>query len=157
MIRYTLQCVQGHQFESWFPSSESYEKQRSLSFISCPDCGSTMVDKAIMAPSVARTDRGAARSAPETEAPAAPSPPAPVAMMTEGEQQFRRMLRELKEHVARTADYVGDEFADLARKMHEGEVEHRSIYGEATPEEVKALREDEVEVYPLPVLPEDRN
>lgn len=152
MIRYTLQCVRAHQFESWFPSSESYEKQRAQSLIACPDCGSTSVDKAIMAPSVTRTDRARTRPA-ATE----PDAPAPVAMMSDREQEFRRMLRELREHVTRTADYVGDEFADLARKMHEGEMEHRSIYGEATPEEVKALREEEVEVYPLPVLPEDRN
>ncbi|WP_127091517.1 DUF1178 family protein [Aquabacter cavernae] len=160
MIRYALHCIQGHDFESWFASSESYERQRGLSLVACPHCGSTSVDKAIMAPAVARTDRGRAQAA-EPDAPAAPpanaAPAAPMAMMGEGEQDFRRMLKELRDHVTRTADYVGDDFAALARKMHEGEVEHRSIYGEATPDEVKALREDEVEVFPLPILPDDRN
>ncbi|TCT04320.1 DUF1178 family protein [Aquabacter spiritensis] len=155
MIRYALTCAQGHAFESWFPSSDSYERQRALGLVACPTCGVTAVEKAIMAPSVARTDRGA-RAAAEPEAPRETTP-APVAMMGEGEQEFRRLLRGLRDHVTRTADYVGDDFATLARKMHEGEVEQRSIYGEATPDEVKSLREDEVEVFPLPVLPEDRN
>ncbi|MEW6123103.1 MAG: DUF1178 family protein [Pseudomonadota bacterium] len=164
MIRYALHCIQGHAFESWFASSESYERQRGLSLVACPHCGSTSVEKSIMAPAVARTDRGRARAEAPEAPPAAPAPApqpapaaAPVAMMGEGEMELRRMLKELRAHVTRTADYVGDEFAALARKMHEGEVEHRSIYGEATPDEVKALREDEVEVFPLPLLPEDRN
>ncbi len=77
--------------------------------------------------------------------------------MPQGEENLRRLLKELRDHVTRNADYVGEEFADLARKMHEGEVENRAIYGEATAEDVKALWEDEVEVFPLPLLPDDRN
>ncbi len=156
MIRYSLRCANAHGFESWFASSESYDRQRSLSLVTCPICGTAEVEKTIMAPAVARTDKGRTRPA-DAESEPAPAPAAPVAMMGEGEGELRRLLRELKEHVTRNADYVGDEFADLARKMHEGELEHRSIYGEATPDEVKALREDEVEVFPLPLLPDDRN
>lgn len=152
MIRYSLKCGQGHQFESWFASSDSYEKQRGLSLVECPHCGSTAVEKAIMAPAVARTDRTPV-AAPEP----APAPAAPVALMPQGEENLRRLLKELRDHVTRNADYVGEEFADLARKMHEGEVENRAIYGEATAEDVKALWEDEVEVFPLPLLPDDRN
>lgn len=153
MIRYALKCAHDHTFDSWFPSSESFEAQKARGFVSCPTCGSPDVEKAIMAPAVSRTDRD--RSAPA----AAPADAAPtsVALMSEEEQTFRRMLRELREHVTKTADYVGDEFADLARQMHAGDVEHRSIYGEATPDEIKALREDEVEVFPLPILPDERN
>lgn len=150
MIRYSLRCANEHDFESWFASSESYDRQRGLSLVTCPHCGTAEVEKSIMAPAVARTDKARGRSDDASEA-------APVAMMSEGEGEARRLLRELKEHVTRNADYVGDEFAALARKMHEGEVEHRSIYGEATSDEVKSLREDEVAVFPLPVLPEDRN
>lgn len=158
MIRYSLRCANTHGFESWFASSESYDRQRALSLVTCPICGTAEVEKTIMAPAVARTDKARTQAA-EAEGEPAPAPAAgaPVAMMGEGEGELRRLLRELKEHVTRNADYVGDEFAALARKMHEGEVEHRSIYGEATPDEVKALREDEVEVFPLPLLPEDRN
>lgn len=190
MIRYTLKCACGAGFESWFPSSASYEDQRERGLISCPSCGSVAVEKAVMAPSVARTDRGGMRAeetgAAPPEAPAAgpgsphPGPQdrpqdgpqasseasaqagpreaaTPVALMGHPEGELRDLLRRLREHVVAHSDYVGKDFADLARKMHEGEVEHRAIYGEATHEEVEALKEDEVEVFPLPVLPEDRN
>ncbi|MEP9366408.1 DUF1178 family protein [Xanthobacter sp. VNH20] len=159
MIRYTLRCEQGHDFESWFPSSESFEAQRGRGLVSCPNCGSVRVEKAIMAPSVARTDRAPAAATPDSDTAAAPAqaPANPVALMGQQEREFHRLLRELRDHVTRNADYVGEDFADLARKMHGGEIEHRSIYGEASADEVKALREEEVEVFPLPVLPEDRN
>lgn len=158
MIRYALKCAHGHTFDSWFPSSESFEAQKARGLVACPTCGALEVEKAIMAPAVSRTDRD--RSAPAT-APSDVAPtdgaPTSVALMGEEEQTFRRMLRELREHITKTADYVGPDFADLARQMHAGDVEHRSIYGEATPDEIKALREDEVEVFPLPILPDERN
>ncbi|QRG06576.1 DUF1178 family protein [Xanthobacter dioxanivorans] len=157
MIRYTLNCAAGHQFESWFPSSGSFDAQQARGLVACPSCGSVQVEKAMMAPSVARTDR------PDTPAPATDAPPADapadpqVPMMTRPDGELRALLRQLREHIVKTSDYVGDDFADLARKMHDGEIEHRSIYGEATRDEVKALHEDEVDVFPLPVLPDDRN
>jgi len=161
VIRYTLRCDCGNSFESWFPSSASYEDQRAQGFVSCPRCGSVEVEKAVMAPSVARTDRETARPAAPVPLPAPPDgagePAAPVAMMGKPEGELRDLLRRLRDHVVANADYVGSDFADLARKMHDGEMEHRSIYGEATNEEVKALKEDEVEVLPLPMLPEDLN
>ncbi|GGF44983.1 hypothetical protein GCM10007301_00590 [Azorhizobium oxalatiphilum] len=155
MIRYTLKCVQDHTFDSWFPSADSFDAQKSRDLVSCPTCGSTQVEKAMMAPAVSRTDRGTARR--PQSAPAAEEAPTSVALMGEQEQAFRTLLRELRDHVTSNADYVGDKFANMARQMHEGTLEHRSIYGEASTEDLKALREDEVEVFPLPVLPEDRN
>ncbi|MFG1464011.1 DUF1178 family protein [Xanthobacter sp. DSM 24535] len=160
MIRYTLRCAANHDFESWFPSFDSYEAQRGRGLVSCPHCGSVEVGKAIMAPSVARTDRAptaAPAASPDPATPAAPATGSPVALMGDQEREFRRLVRELHDHVTSKADYVGEDFADLARKMHGGEIEHRSIYGEASADEVKALRDDEVEVFPLPILPEDRN
>ncbi|BAF90296.1 protein of unknown function [Azorhizobium caulinodans ORS 571] len=153
MIRYTLRCASDHTFDSWFPSSDSFDAQKARGLVSCPTCGATTVEKAVMAPAVSRTDREKAPQAARPEG----EPTTPVTVMGEQEQAFRALLRELKDHVTRNADYVGDEFATLARQMHEGEVEHRSIYGEATADEIKALREDEVEVFPLPVLPDERN
>lgn len=153
MILYTLQCAEGHRFESWFPSSSSYEDQRARQLVACPACGSTGVEKAMMAPAVARTDKPlapAAQPAPEAET-------APLSVMSEPETALRDLMRKVREHVVSNSDYVGGAFADLARKMHEGEVEHRSIYGEATQEEVKSLRDDEIEVFPLPLLPDERN
>ncbi|MEP9349881.1 DUF1178 family protein [Xanthobacter sp. KR7-225] len=160
MIRYTLTCACGHRFESWFPSSESYDGQRARGLVTCPSCGATTVEKAVMAPAVARTDktgRPAVSAAPDPAREEAPPGATPVALMGRPEGELADLLRRLRDHVVSNADYVGADFADLARKMHEGELEHRSIYGEATKDEVKALREDEVEVFPLPVLPEDRN
>lgn len=161
MIRYTLKCSAGHGFESWFPSSASFDDQQARGLVACPGCGSVQVEKAVMAPSVARTDRGGTPVAAQEIAEAAPvEVPAdapPVPMMAQPGGELRALLRQLREHIVKTSDYVGDDFADLARKMHEGEIEHRSIYGEATQDEVKALREDEVEVFPLPILPEERN
>ncbi|MCC6949656.1 MAG: DUF1178 family protein [Bradyrhizobiaceae bacterium] len=151
MIRYALICEAGHGFESWFRASEDYDRQRKRKLVECPVCGSDSVEKQIMRPSVARTDKEWARVAPAATAPA------PVAVMSPQEQELRAKLKELREHVTRNADYVGDQFPDLARKMHYDEIEHRSIYGEAKPDDVKSLIDEGVEVHPLPVLPEDRN
>ncbi len=150
MIRYALHCDKAHEFESWFPSSDSYEAQRKQGFVACPVCGSTKVDKALMAPQVARKDRAPA-------AEPAPAPPAPVAVVSPVEQELRAKLRELREHIVKTADPVGERFAEEARKIHYGESEHRSIYGQATPEEARELAEEGIEFHALPVLPDDRN
>jgi hypothetical protein len=152
LIKYALACEAGHGFESWFRSSADYDAQRKKNLVACPMCGSLTVEKQIMRPSVARTDKATARK----EAPA-PAEKAPVAMMSPQEQEFRKKLKELREHVTKNADYVGEKFPELARQMHYEEIEHRSIYGEAKPEEVRELLDEGVEVQPLPVLPEDRN
>lgn len=152
MIRYALHCDKAHEFESWFPSSDSYEAQRKQGFVACPVCGSTRIDKALMAPQVARKDR-----APVAE-PATPTPPpSAVAVVSPVEQELRAKLRELREHIVKTADPVGERFAEEARKIHYGETEHRSIYGQATPEEARELAEEGIEFHALPVLPDDRN
>ena len=154
MIKYALACDQAHEFESWFPSSEAYESQRKRGFVACPICDSPKVEKQIMAPRVARTDK--ARPAPTPEAPT-PEPAQPVAVLSEKEREIRAMLRAIREHVTKTAENVGDRFADEARKMHYGETEHRSIYGQANPVEARELWEEGIEVHPLPLLPDDRN
>ena len=116
-----------------------------------------------MAPSLARKDKATPTIAPEQpSAPpeAAPQPTAekaPVAMMSPQEREFRSKLKELRDHLTKNADYVGPKFPEEARKMHYGEIEHRSIYGEAAPDEAKALHEEGIEFHPLPTLPDDRN
>ncbi len=149
MIRYDLHCEAGHGFESWFRSSGDYDAQRKKKLVECPVCGSQEIEKQIMAPRLARTDKGA-RAKPLDEK-------APVAMMSPEEAEFRQKLRELRDHVTKNAENVGEKFPDLARKMHNEEIERRSIYGEASPEEVKSLLEEDVDIHPLPLLPEDRN
>lgn len=143
MIKYALACDQGHDFESWFPSSDAYDTQAKRGFVSCPICNSTKIEKQIMAPRLARTDKVEAAQ--------------PVALLSDKEQQIRAMLKAVREHVVQNAENVGRGFADAARKMHYGEMEHRSIYGEASPMEARELLEEGIDIHPLPRVPDDRN
>ena len=156
MIRYSLRCEKDHSFESWFQSSSAYDQQVKRKLVSCPVCGTDKVDKAIMAPRIVGKkgrDKAAAPVESPPEAPAAESTPL---LMTQ-ERELRAKLKELRDHIVKTADNVGERFPNEARKMHYGDIEHRPIYGEASPEEARALIDEGVEVAPLPVLPEDRN
>jgi len=167
MIRYTLSCERGHEFESWFANSAAYDKQAKRGLVTCPLCNSAKVEKAIMAPKImapkTAAPKGPARSdIAEPAQPPAPSPAAspakaPVAMMSPPERELRAKLKELRDHVTRNATNVGAKFPEEARKIHYGETEHRSIYGEASPEEAKALHEEGIEFHPLPMLPDDKN
>jgi len=165
MIRYALACSKGHTFDSWFQNSAAYDKQAKRGLVECPLCGDSKVEKALMAPTLSGTKkRGrasmpASMPAPAAEAaPAAVSEtPAPVAMVSPEEREFRTKLKELRDHLTKNADNVGRKFPEEARKMHYGEAEHRSIYGEASPQEAKELSEEGIEFHPLPVLPEERN
>ncbi|MEA2907075.1 MAG: hypothetical protein QOI12_4462 [Alphaproteobacteria bacterium] len=162
MIRYALVCAKGHSFESWFPNSAAYDKQARRGLVACPSCGETKVEKAIMAPKLVGTKRRGKARSPAHDAPAVPGMPgdtgnAPVAIVSPQEREFRRKLKELREHLTKNSDYVGPKFPEEARKMHYGEIDHRSIYGEASPQDAKELHEEGIEFHPLPVLPEERN
>lgn len=139
MIRYALTCDHAHGFEAWFASSSDYDDQAARGLVECPFCGSRQVDKQIMAPAVA----GTRKSAPDGEAAAKMQ-----AMMSHAARQVRA-------HVEANFDYVGDAFAREARDIHEGRSEKREIYGEATPADVKKLKDDGVPVAPLPPAPID--
>ena len=162
MIRYSLVCEKGHDFESWFASSAAYDKQVKRKLVTCPACGSAKVEKALMAPRLKRTDKGTGAPIEATLPEQAPTPTptaadTPVAMMSPQEQELRSKLKELREHLTKNADYVGKKFPEEARKMHYGEIEHRSIYGEASAEDAKALDDEGIEFHPLPTLPDERN
>jgi hypothetical protein len=166
MIRYALACAKGHAFESWFQNSAAYDKQRARGLVSCPVCGDTKVEKAIMSPHLSGAKkRGrdapppAAAPAPANDAPvsAAVEAKAPVVLMSPLEREFRTKLKELREHLTKNADYVGQKFPEEARKMHYGDIDHRSIYGEASPQDAKALHDEGIDFHPLPVLPDERN
>ncbi|KIZ35408.1 MULTISPECIES: DUF1178 family protein [Rhodopseudomonas] len=154
MIRYTLRCDRGHGFESWFQSSAACDSQVRRKLVNCPQCGSAKVEKAIMAPQIARKKGKAAASAPAATGEGA-EPSMPLLMAQE--RELRSKLKELRDHIVKNADNVGEKFPNEARKMHYGDIEHRPIYGEASPAEARALIDEGVEVAPLPVLPEDRN
>jgi len=152
MIRYTLACDARHDFECWFPSSDSYDSQSERGLVACPSCGSTRVSKAVMAPMVARKDRPSAEALPPV-----PATEAPVRMIAEPERKLREMIKALHAHVAAHSEHVGDRFAEEARKIHYGEAEGRSIHGQASLDEARALIEEGIDVAPLPPLPDERN
>lgn len=139
MIRYALTCDHAHGFEAWFASSSDYDDQAARGLVECPFCGSRQVEKQIMAPAVA----GTRKSAPDSET---------VAKM---QTMMTQAARQVRAHVEANFDYVGDAFAREARDIHEGRSEKREIYGEATPADVKKLKDDGVPVAPLPAAPVD--
>jgi hypothetical protein len=155
MIKYDLRCERGHSFESWFQSSSAYDSQHKRKLVTCPTCGSAKVEKAIMAPRLAGTKKRS--KTPEPATTESPSTASPAPLMMAQERELRAKLKELRDHVVKNADNVGEQFPNEARKMHYGDIEHRPIYGEASPDEAKSLVEEGIEVMPLPVLPEDRN
>ena len=155
MIRYTLRCEKDHAFESWFQSSSAYDSQVKRKLVTCPACCSAKVDKAIMAPRIV-SKKGRDRAAP-VEAPAEAPASESTSLMMAQERELRAKIKELRDHIVKNADNVGERFPNEARAMHYGDKEHRPIYGEASPEEARSLIDEGVEVSPLPTLPEDRN
>ncbi len=131
MIKYDLKCEQDHRFEAWFRNSAGFDEQKAAGEITCPECGTAKVEKALMAPRLP----GKANS----KLPAA----------------LRRELIKLRKSVERDCDYVGPEFAEEARKIHYGESEARSIYGETSSEDAKALSEEGVAFAHIPWVPKE--
>ncbi len=163
MIKYSLACKQGHTFEGWFASGSAYDTQAKRKLIACGVCGSTAVEKALMAPRIGGTrqnkqanDTDTVTSTKRSRRKAA-STPLMATALPEPQKQLLEAMRQLRKEVEANAEYVGPNFADEARKIHHDEAPVRGIYGEATPEEAKALHDEGVSVYPLPILPEDKN
>jgi hypothetical protein len=140
MIRYALTCDKGHGFEAWFGSGSDYDVQVEAGGVVCPACGSAEVSKAPMAPAVRRSRAEPADSPARSE-----------------RRQTYALLKDLRAHLKANAEHVGPAFPEEARKMHYGEAEARSIYGEASIEEAEALRDEGIPAVPLPPLPEDQN
>ena len=141
MISYSLICDRSHKFDAWFKSAEAYDQQAERGIVTCPICNSVRVEKALMAPALSRmnSDKLSLSSGHPQQA------------------EIREMLRVMRKKVTSEADYVGDKFAEEARKIHFKEVDARGIYGEATKEEVAALVEDGVDFMPLPSVKEEHN
>lgn len=149
MIHYTLVCEADHQFEGWFRSSDDFTTQVAQGLVTCPVCGSASVSRGLMAPSV---QSGRVREERDDAAKRQS-----VMMPNPTQKMMLEALREIRKKVTENATYVGEKFAEEARKMHYGEAEHRGIYGEATAEEAHSLSEEGIEFQPLPAVPEDRN
>ncbi|MGG5812304.1 DUF1178 family protein [Falsiroseomonas sp. CW058] len=159
MIHYQLRCAAGHEFDGWFQDSAGFDRLAGAGLVECTHCGGTQVERALMAPAVVSSRRKAA--APEPPKPAEAPAPAPVPEPASGQRlaagpmpaQLVAMLQKLRAEVEKSCDYVGSDFAEEARKIHNGEAEARGIYGEATEAETEALAEDGIEVARLPWVP----
>ncbi len=167
MILFELRCSQGHAFEAWFRDNATYDEQAEAGAITCAVCGDGKVGKALMAPALGRrSPLRAARPDPQ-RSDGDPGTPAPergeAAALPEAADRSKldperaaaamRALRQVQEHIEKTFDHVGSRFAEEARKMHYGEADKRSIYGEATSTEAKELRDEGIEVGQIPWLP----
>lgn len=144
MIRYALRCRNEHSFESWFQSAEAFDGLRAAGMISCPSCQDTRIEKSLMAPQV--------RPGRQRQAKSEPAQP----VTNETDADLAAAIKTIREHVEKHSDYVGDRFAKEARAMHEGEVPHRSIYGEVRPDEARKLLQDGVPAIPLPFIPKQK-
>ncbi len=158
MIRYQLKCDRRHEFEAWFSSSAAYERQAKRGLVSCPKCGSDKVQKAMMAPSIAKGNkRRKSEKALEAQPDQAPPPAATDTHRLAAHGDLLGAMRKLRAEIEAKSEYVGQRFPEEARKIHYEETPARGIHGEATSDEARALIEEGIEFYPLPVLPEDQN
>ncbi len=141
MIVYQLRCGHGHGFEAWFKDSGSYDRQRKARKVECPICGDAKVSKAPMAPALARGDsRGDSQEIAAHEM----------------SRKVMEVATKLRQHVEENCDYVGERFAEEARRIHYEEVDPRGIYGEASEEEAKELTDEGISFDRLPI-PSRRN
>jgi hypothetical protein len=150
MIHYTLLCSQSHEFDGWFASSVGFEQQAERGLVECPVCGDTKVSRGLMAPAVPKKGNAgnagkAAEQSADTQSVAVTGDKLP--------DHVRSALQKLRAEVETKCDYVGNRFADEARRIHDGESEQRSIYGETTPEQAEALVEDGIAFAKIPWIP----
>jgi hypothetical protein len=157
MIKYSLKCQQGHEFESWFQSAAAYDDQAARKLVVCPACAGTEVTKAIMAPALAFQGEGRSRDTADEPTPPRDDARTPVALLDSSQQEYRAMLRAFRQKVLTETDDVGERFPEEARRIHEGDIPERAIHGRATLEEAKALVQEGIGILPLPILPEDFN
>jgi hypothetical protein len=153
MIHYQLRCADNHEFDGWFKDSGNFERQAKRGLIACPVCANTAVDRALMAPRLHKKNRiidHDTQTETQIEAPPAPPPLAAGGVLPD---QVRAVLTKLRAEVEKNCDYVGNEFATVARKIHNGEAEPRGIYGETTDDEAESLAEDGIDVARIPWLP----
>jgi len=158
MIRFSLRCANGHEFDSWFKDGATFDRMAAAGFVECPVCGDTQVAKALMTPAIARTPgvKGRPEAGPPPSAPPAARLPAPAQpRMAAGAlpAQMLALLQRMRAEIEKNCDYVGADFAEEARRIHHGEAEARGIYGEASEEEAEALREEGIAVARLPWVP----
>ncbi|WP_323786174.1 DUF1178 family protein [Thalassovita sp.] len=152
MIQYSLKCAQDHRFDSWFQSAEAFDKLNTAGLVTCSICGSSDVEKAIMAPRV-RPSRNTQSAQPDTPSTTPLPDDAPNPSLSTPANPAEQALAELKRKIEETSEYVGDKFVREARAMHTGDAPERSIYGEARIDEAKQLIDEGVPLTPLHFVP----
>ena len=179
MIKYSLGCEKGHEFEGWFSSSAEFDRLVTAKLVDCPSCGSQKIKKLLMAPQINKnaksepdliTPNEQPRTGPSvtaTKVPEAPKSVQQLAMpelapqlapqVADAQAKIIEQIRDLKKKIVENSENVGDRFGEEARKIHFGEAEKRGIYGKASMEEASELYEEGVEILPIPELPEDKN
>jgi len=158
MIRYRLKCERRHEFEAWFADSAAFDKQARRGQVACPRCGSAKVQKALMAPSVAKGRKGRrVQKLPDQGPPAGQASAPAETHRVAAHGELAAAMRKLRAEIEAKSEYVGPRFPEEARKIHYEETPARGIHGEATREEAQALSEEGIEFFPLPILPEDQN
>lgn len=160
MIHYQLYCGRGHEFDGWFANSTAFEDQLGLGLVACPFCNDKQVQRALMAPAIGRKSNRDREIA--IEPPLSQTSPAPVAssVTAPDESQILQMaetLQQIRSEIEKTCDYVGEDFAEEARKIHYGEVDARGIYGEATLNEAQELVEEGIAISALPWTPKTQS
>ena len=150
MIHYQLRCDEDHAFDGWFKSSDAFDRQTHMGLVECPACGSTKVNRALMAPAVAKGRRA---PGPVLDAVGEPAPAPPAVAGAGVPDKVRAVLQRLRAEVERNCEDVGADFAQEARRIHRGESERRAIYGDATPEQAETLADEGIEVARIPWVP----
>jgi hypothetical protein len=145
MIKYNLKCENSHVFEAWFKNSNAYDAQSERGIVSCTFCGSHSVTKAPMAPSIPSKGN---RKSKQDEVASAQQEQMTVAI---------KALKDIRKTVEENCDYVGNQFAEEARKIHYGETDDRGIYGEATEDEKAELADEGVDVASIPWVPTENS
>lgn len=148
MIQYTLVCGTQHSFDAWFKNADAYDSQAKNGLLACPICNSSDVTKALMAPAIGKNSSSDQTPKAEHSVLSAGHPKA---------AEIRQALKDIRAKAVENADYVGNEFAEQARKMHFNEAPPRGIYGEATRDELADLADDGISFMPLPTLPDEKN
>lgn len=151
---FDLSCEHDHLFEGWFSSLDSYDDQLSRGLVRCPVCQSAQITRRISAPHLNVSHLKA-----ESQTPAVVKGGSATVLAPSNGQLAKlqaEMLRQIRE-IVRNTDNVGAQFADEARRMHEGEIEQRAIRGTATVGECESLLEDGISIMPIPdILDDDR-
>ena len=143
MIKYNLVCKKCNKsFDSWFASSKEYEKLKKLKHINCFNCNSLEVDKNLMSPSVLNSKNENIKK-------------------TKNEKfaQIKKTIKEYQKFIKNNFKYVGENFVYEARSIHykNKKKSKKGIYGKATKEQIKELKEEGIETEVVPWIKENDN